>query len=712
MPRLFIATLAAILFAALPPVLAQAADPAPDAVPEEELVSIEGEAEEEAGPAAEADAESAEETGEAEEPPEPEVASIEAAQEAPPERPEEASAFEKMMRALERGDWDQARFEGAEDSPALERYALWRKLRAGRGEFDEYIAFLDEHADWPGLDLMHDRGERSIGTGEDPDAVVAYFGDKIPETALGVLRLVEAHEARGEDGDAAALAVLAWRARTLTAEVERALLARHGEVLEPHHEARLDDLLWRDERSAALRQMGRVGEDWKKLAEARRALRTRAAGVDALIEAVPDALRNHPGLAWERYNWRIAKGLHETAEELLMEQSSTHEALGRPEMWSNYRRIYARGRLRDGDAAAAYALASRHFLAEGSDFADLEWLAGFIALRFLKDPELAAWHFTRFGDSVETPISLGRAGYWLGRAYTDLGDTEKARDAYAFGAQYQTSFYGLLAAEAAGLPMDPTLTGREEFPDWRQTSFARSEVLEVGLRMIEEGEMAEAERFLTHLSEALSREEAGSLGAMMIEDGRPHLALKIAKRVARNGIMIPAAYYPLHPLAERELPVPAELALAIARRESEFDPVVVSPVGARGLMQLMPGTARDMAGELEISYEADRLTEDPEYNAQLGTAYLAGLIEIFGDAPVLVSVGYNAGPGRAVNWVGDRGDPRYPGVDVVDWIEMIPFRETRNYVMRVTESLPVYRARLTGRVEKLEFTRMLHGTPN
>ncbi|MFY0635498.1 MAG: lytic transglycosylase domain-containing protein [Vannielia sp.] len=725
MHRYVLSNLAVAWLLAWPVAHAQAADPAPDEgqeVVQEVALELEEEGAGEEAEGEEPAAEPGERVAEGETdavpqddtalPRAPALEGVALAAKAPPARPKQAGPFTLMMRAIARGDWGQAAFSAAREGPEMEQYVLWAKLRGGGGSFDEYISFTADHADWPSMDYIHDRGEASIGRGEDPDRVVAYFGDKIPETGLGVLRLVEAHAARGEDGDAAALAVLAWRTRTLNADVEQALLERYGELLKPHHEARLDDLLWRDRRSTALRQMGRVSEDWRKLAEARMALRTRAAGVDAKIEAVPEALQDNAGLVWERYNWRVGKGLHDGAEELMVERSTSAEALGRPEEWSNYRRIYARALLRDGNVPEAYALASRHFLADGSDFADLEWLAGWIALRFLKDPELALWHFERFGEAVETPISLGRAGYWLGRAYTDLGDAEKARDAFAYGAQYQTSYYGLLAAEAAGLPMDVTLTGREVFAPIADTGLAGSEVLAVGLRMLEEGEAAEAERFLTHLAGQVERPEAGSLGALMIERGEVHLALKVAKAAARNGLTIPAAYYPLHEMAESEWPVPAELALSIARRESEFDPVVVSPAGARGLMQLMPGTARDMAGELKVSYDAGKLTEDPVYNAQLGTAYLAGLIDIFGNAPVLVSVGYNAGPGRAVNWVADRGDPRYPGVDVVDWIEMIPFRETRNYVMRVTESIPVYRARLTGRVEKLEFTKLLHGTPN
>ncbi len=206
----------------------------------------------------------------------------------------------------------------------------------------------------------------------------------------------------------------------------------------------------------------------------------------------------------------------------------------------------------------------------------------------------------------------------------------------------------------------------------------------------------------------MGREQVGTLGQVLTEMGEPHLALRMAKAAAARGVVVPAAYFPLSEDLAGDLPVERALALAVARRESEFDPVVVSPAGARGLMQLMPATARDVSADLGLPYDRDGLTADPAYNARLGTTYLAGLIDAFGPAPVLVAVGYNAGPGRAIDWVAARGDPREPGLDVVDWIEHIPFRETRNYVMRVTESVMVYRARLTGEtgpVRMLDYLR-------
>jgi soluble lytic murein transglycosylase len=291
------------------------------------------------------------------------------------------------------------------------------------------------------------------------------------------------------------------------------------------------------------------------------------------------------------------------------------------------------------------------------------------------------------------------------------GDEESARLAYAFGAEYQTSFYGLLAAEKAGLPMDPELTGAETYPDWRATSFAQGSVFAAARLFIAAGERNLAEQFLRHLTESLPREEIGSLGAFLASVDEPHLAVMVGKQAAQQGIVVTSAYYPVVDLGVANMPVPLELALAIARRESEFDPVVTSGVGARGLMQLMPGTAKDVARSLDLPYSRDRLLTDPVYNARLGTAYLDELMATFDGNPIMVSAGYNAGPGRPLRWMSERGDPRRGQIDIIDWIEHIPFDETRNYVMRVAESLPVYRARLSGRVEPLRMMAELTEMP-
>ncbi|WP_116085750.1 lytic transglycosylase domain-containing protein [Tropicimonas sp. IMCC34011] len=613
------------------------------------------------------------------------------------------------MDQIRAGDWRRANIAAEPGGQVALDFVTWHRLRrGGEATFAEYLDFIGRNPDWPGLDLLRVRAETAIPTTAAPETVLEFFESRIPETSTGLLRLIDAHRTLGHTGDAEALAVLAWRTMTLTTEAEAQLLASYGEILGSHHVSRLDDLLWRGEVSAARRMYSRVPDGWEALAEARIALSQQSPGVDTLIEKVPDGLADDAGLAYERFNWRAAKGRNEDAVALMDERSSSLEGLGRPQYWASWRRIFARQTMRAGNYADAYTLASQNFLVDGSDYADLEWLSGFIALRFLNDPELAVYHFTRFDAAVQTPISKGRGHYWLGRAYSAAGNEEAAQAAYEAGAEHQTSFYGLLSAEAAGLSLDPTLTGAETFPALEASPLKDSSVLAAGLMLLDAGIDYEAERFLTHLVEELDRDAAGTLGTLLLERGEEHVALMVAKRAASVGTVIPAAYFPMSDMLDRDdLPVERALALSIARRESEFDPVVVSPAGARGLMQLMPGTAQDVANELGLPYDRDGLTDRPDYNATLGSAYLAGLIEVFGPAPVLVSVGYNAGPGRAVDWVGDRGDPRSAGIDIIDWIEMIPFRETQNYVMRVTESLRIYRARLTGTAGPVAFTDLL-----
>lgn len=607
----------------------------------------------------------------------------------------------RAMTQVRADNWQAARDQAAPAGQVALDIVEWRRLRAGEGSFEQYADFLSRNADWPGLDRVRARGEGTIPADADPATVRAFFRDARPLTGAGALRLVQAHAAQGNIGDAQALAVLAWRTLPLGSGAHVALLSRFGPALAPHHEARIDEMLWQGEGDEARRMLTLMPEGWTELAEARLALRALAPGVDTRIEAVPAALADHPGLAYERFLWRVRKDRTEDAIALMQDRSTSAEALGRPLEWANWRRIYARKLLREGAAARAYRLAAQHHIAAVSDYdyADLEWLAGYIALRHLDDPQTALTHFTRFEAVVETPISLSRGGYWRGRALEALGRAAEARAAYAAAAAHQTTFYGQLAAEKAGLPMDPALTGQETYPGWRDAPWANGSVLRAALMFHEAGERNLMEVFLTHLTETADVTGQRQLAGLALRLDEPHVALRLSKVAARDGNIMMGAYFPLTDLARADHPVPAELVLAIARRESEFDPVVVSGAGARGLMQVMPGTARAMAGKLDIAYSEGALTRDPEYNARLGGAYLAHLIEEFGPNPVLVAAAYNAGPSRAHRWVSERGDPRSAGVDVVDWIEMIPFRETRNYVMRVTESLAVYRARMSGQTE-------------
>lgn len=620
-----------------------------------------------------------------------------------------ASHLSRALFSLRQGDYSTALAAAGKAGPVARDIVEWHRLRAGRGRFDEVVGFLERRPDWPGLAYLRRRSEGSVPFRAREREVTAFFRGNPPQTGAGSVALISALARLDDRAGAEAAVVRAWRTQAIGQGGERLLLESYGELLKPHHVARLDMLLWENQRSAAERMYPLVPEGQKALAEARLALRADRGGVDALIEAVPEALQDDPGLLFERFQWRARKGRNADALEIVLAREGTVAALGRPEMWGGWRRGLARAEMRGGDPETAYRLASAHGLSEASNFADLEWLSGYLALTYLDDPEAALRHFQRFRAAVGTPISLGRAGYWEGRAWEALGNAEAAQTAYEFGGVWQTSFYGLLAAEKAGLPPDPALAGAEIAQDWREASFAASSVLEAALLLQRAGERSLAERFFTHLAESLDESEAAALGDLALDLGEPHIAVMVGKRVANRALVLPKPYFPVVDLGAGVETVEPALALAIARRESEFDTVVQSGVGARGLMQLMPATAQEVSRSLGLEYSARRLVEDPVYNATLGTTYLSWLIDEFRGNPIYVAGAYNAGPSRIRRWVGDNGDPAGAGdiEAMVDWIEHIPFRETRNYVMRVAESLPVYRARLAGVPDDQLFSQLI-----
>lgn len=594
------------------------------------------------------------------------------------------------------------------DQPAAD-VVIWSRLRARRGTFAEYIAFLERNSDWPGLPLLRSRGEGNIPQDADPAQVIAYFEPQPPGSGIGSLRLAAALSQSGRQAEAEAEIIRAWTTLLLLNAEQEEFLTNYSRLLSDYNIARLDNLLWENQETRARQMFAFVPEGWQQLAEARIALRAQRSNVNALIDLVPADLRSDPGLNYERFIWRMREGIWDTSGDLILATSTSAETLGRPAVWARRRSELARDVMRDGNFGRAYQIAANHFIAPEVDYeaySDLEWIAGYAALQD-GDAESALTHFTNFRTTVFSPISLGRAGYWLGRANEALNNMPAAAQAYALGAQYQSSFYGQLAAERAGLGPDPAFLANEDYGDFRQAAFLQSSVLRAALALHEAGEDELAERFLTHLSETLPRHEIGQLTELALEIGSPHIALLIAKRAAQQGHEIMRAYYPVTELAEADLPAPAALILSIARRESEFDPSVISGAGAMGLMQLMPRTGQAMAEQLGLPYDQARLLSDPSYNAILGAGYLAYLTEEFGNNPVLLSVAYNAGPSRARSWIERFGDPRGGNIDIVDWIESVPFEETRNYIMRVTESLPIYEAQLTGSLPDLPLTQRL-----
>ena len=615
------------------------------------------------------------------------------------------------MDAMRSGNFDSAENIAARDGEVARDVIIWHRLRAQQGSFEQITDFLKRRPDWPGEDYLRRRSEPEVIKQSD-EQIIAFFEQLGPQTPKGVLAHAKALTAKGLSGPAQAGLVLAWRTMPMNANSQAGFLADYADLLKPHHDARLDAMVWQREYDEARQMYGIASATAEQAAEARIALYRRTDNAASIYEKLPDALKKTGGVNHALFEWRIRKNRVGDAKDLLIEASKSADTLGNAAAWSNRRRALARGEMRSGDKQRAYAMASEHGLTEGSDYADLEWLSGYIALRFLKDPMKAHQHFLNHDSVVESPISQGRAGYWQGRALEAAGDNEGATEAYKMGANFQTSFYGLLAAERARIPFPERLRGAPPVQDWRTSPLAKSPLFEAGLLLQASGEMDVAERFWTHLAEQLLEPDLELLGQAAIDVGQPHIAVMIGKRAAQRGLEIANAYYALHPLKDADLPMAPEMSLAIARRESEFDPVVQSSVGARGLMQLMPATAQEVAQKLGISpqHTTDRLTADPVYNARLGSQYLSELAGRFDGNVVMMSAGYNAGPSRPIRWMDEYGDPRTGDIYIVDWVEMVPFRETQNYIMRVTESLPIYRARMGKEALPIPFYEELTGS--
>ncbi|MDH5798639.1 MAG: lytic transglycosylase domain-containing protein, partial [Paracoccaceae bacterium] len=369
------------------------------------------------------------------------------------------AGFSEAMWSVFGSEWDAAREQVADSDEAAQDVIEWYRLRAGVGSFSEYNAFLHRRSDWPGLPLLKEMGEAAIPAEADAFTVIEYFGQDAPQTGQGALRLAQALRTSGETARADAVIVSAWRNMVLSEELEAQMVAGFAEALLNHHRARQDMLLWRDQTEAALRLNPLVGTAHVRLALARAALIDREEGVDDLIDRVPESLADHPGLAFARFEWRLAAGREDSAVDLMLERSGSARSLGQPEAWAPYRLRMARALMENGSAKKAYAVASQHHLPVGEDYAHLEWLSGYLAFSFLKDPAKALPHFRALRSGATTPISLGRAGYWEAQAAKALGRTEEARAALAFAADFPTSFYGLLAAEELRLGPDKRLLG-------------------------------------------------------------------------------------------------------------------------------------------------------------------------------------------------------------------------------------------------------------
>jgi soluble lytic murein transglycosylase len=618
----------------------------------------------------------------------------------PPRRPAFGPSFAPLFRAVELRDWRKAYTLASQSGePVLTKIVSWVRFttRGERMEFGELTAFIDANPDWPLMKDLLENAEEALNESVADATILAWFRKHPPTTPKGAMFLIDALTRQGDKAGATALIRHTWIEENFSDSMERAFYNRFRRTLTAtDHEKRMDRLLWDGRGWEARRLMRRLKSNYAAVALARLRLRDFKGGVDWAIRRVPKELESDPGFVYERIRWRRRKGRDDEAIELLKQLP---DSLPRPALVWREQGILARRALRKGDISVAYRLAAGHRQLEGESFADAEFLAGFIALRYLKEPKNALAHFSRLYDGVNFPVSKARGAYWAGRAARDLGDGAGATRWFDLGAQHITTFYGQLAAherdggQKASRPVPPA----PRVSDAEARAYASRDVVRATQLVAQSRDRDHLKFFVRHLVRlAKSPAEHAMASSIALEAGRVDVAVWAAKDSLKDGVQLITAGWPREPLPQNRRGLESGIVLALMRQESAFNPQAVSWAGARGLMQLMPATARGVARKLGLPFSRERLLADPSYNMTIGAAYFAEVLETFSGSYVLALASYNAGPGRVRRWLRANGDFRRGEVDAVDWIEMIPAGETRDYVQRVLENVQVYRGLFDG----------------
>jgi soluble lytic murein transglycosylase len=614
--------------------------------------------------------------------------------------PERQAILRETFQAAGRQEWDRAlRLAALLGDPLAAKTVRWLRMveDGDRASFATVAQFLIGNPHWPLPEQLQLVAEERIVDPADHTLIRRLFADRPPLTTRGHIRYAEAlfdidQEQRGKE-----LIRKAWIEGDFSAREEKRFLHKYRRLLSAaDHIARLDNLLWFQRRTSAKRMLPLVPDGYRHLAEARMRLQRRQNGVDEAIEAIPAELRADPGLTFDRMRWRRQKRLDRGVVEILLDLPA---ATGRPELWWFERELQIRRALRKRNFDLAYRLAGSHRQTAGDDFAEAEWLTGWLALRFADQPNTALRHFTRLYEGVRAPVDRASAAYWAGRSAQAAGEVSLAAEWYRTAAAVPIAYYGQLAAAELGeaaLPLpDPAPADGE-----RRAAFERQELVRVAHMLIEADAIDQLPPFLVRLGEqAETPAEVGLVAELAAASGRPHLVAQVGRHAAYYGHTNHAAAFPIPEIPGLMRPPPgdpeAALLLGVGRQESMFNPWVSSHAEASGLLQLIPRTAMLMAGQLGLPYNRGRLTGDPDYNVRLGSHYLKTLLKRYDGEVALAVAAYNAGPGRVDEWVRLHGDPRRRGRhELVDWIELIPFDETRNYVQRVLEGQSMYARRL------------------
>ncbi|MDN3567927.1 lytic transglycosylase domain-containing protein [Paeniroseomonas aquatica] len=625
-----------------------------------------------------------------------------AAQPAPPAGGDAMrSAGRQALAFAQQQRWAEADAAAASADPLIRKLVTWLRLqsRGTAATAAEVAGFALANPDWPGQPLLERRVEEALAAEPDDRLAFDWFAARAPRSLDGYQRLADALARAGKAAEAATVVRSGWVEGLADAAAEPGYLERNAASLAPEqHWRRFDRLALGREAAAAGRLVGYLDPARQGIAAAR--LAYAADQPDADAPALAAAAAGDAALGFERARW-----LRRRDRDAEAAAAWASNAVPSPEVaraaWPE-RQLLARKLLRLGDARAAYAVSARHGIEQpGEPRQEAEFLAGFIALRRLEDAAEAERHFTRLAEGSRSVITRARSLYWQGRALAARGDAAGARRRWAAAAEFPLAFYGQLAALALGedgaaLSARIARTPGPAVPARQADAFAAKELARLVLALADIGETRRARPFLLRLEELApdpaEKALAARLGARI---GRPDHAVWVVRRAGASGAMLLEEGWPA-PYPAPAFGPEAALVNAITRQESNFDPEAVSPANARGLMQLLPGTAQQVARRIGAPYAVGLLTQDPGLNMRLGAAYLEQLIGRFGGALPFAIAGYNAGPGRVDEWLGTNGDPRTGAVPMLDWMELIPFGETRNYVQRVVENMTIYRARDAG----------------
>lgn len=619
------------------------------------------------------------------------------------------SMLERAFDYADRKQWDTARQTAAQiTNQAARDIVLWRAFTAkdNGAAFGDIDRFLAGHRDWPNQRALQARAEEAMPADSmQPDQVIAWFQGRDPVSGEGMIKLGDAYLRRNQEANGRAWIKKGWINGNFSVERMSYIASRYGSHLtSDDHKARASRLVWGGEYGQANAMTNWIGADVSTLVSARIKLRQSARDADAAYRRVPSNLTGDPGLLFDRARWLRKRDRDDEARPLLIAASANlNEQPPVVEEWWNERNYQTREALDAGNVQQAYQLAAGHDMRKdaGVPYAEAEFLAGWISLQYLKKPDPAYDHFLRLRDGVTAPISVARAHYWAGRAAEKAGRTVEAQQQYKLAANFPMTYYGQLAASVVNPRSNLDLPFARSTPSSTKQAFMDASMMQAMQALADVGAEGLLRTFALAAAETYTdRDQFVLLTNFLRGLNQPALALRVAKRGLQKNVAVYDIAYPTMPVpAYRGNGTPPEtaLVLGLTRQESEFDPEAMSSVGARGLMQLMPATAKLTARRHGIGYgdKSDLLT--PSVNMQLGMAHVSDLLSDLGGSYILSIASYNAGQGRINQWIATYGDPRSTHADAIDWIERIPFSETRNYVQRVIENTQIYRNVLAGR---------------